>query len=84
LLLDRSLLKSGVSPALLSPLDRLAYVGTGASGPGGEHAMIVAGEGKSPSIAHLLQLAKTADIARPNDIIHDVHSAIQRFHIYGA
>jgi serine/threonine-protein kinase HipA len=39
-----------------------AYDLTFSMGPGGEHSMTLAGEGKSPSMEHLLHLAKEASI----------------------
>lgn len=43
-----------------------AYDLTFSSGPGGEQSTLVMGEGKNPSIEHLLELAKTASLS-PKD-----------------
>ncbi len=44
----------------LSPAYDLVY----AQGPGGEHSMTVADEGKEPTLLHLMELAELAGIAR--------------------
>ncbi len=61
----------------LSPAYDLLYT----IGPGGEHTMTIAGEGKTPNRSHMLQLASQADI--PNRqaaaIIDEVQSAVARW-----
>jgi len=51
-----------------------AYDVTFAPGPGGEHAMTVAGEGRSPTLKHILQVAERAGIsnATAKCIVDDV------------
>lgn len=61
----------------LSPAYDLLYT----AGPGGEHTMTVAGEGKEPGRRQALQLAETAGIspAVANGIMHDVQAAVARW-----
>jgi serine/threonine-protein kinase HipA len=61
-----------------------AYDLTFAYGPGGEHTMTVAGEGRSPDRSHILQVAKSAGISKnqADEIIEKVAAAVadwQRF-----
>lgn len=58
-----------------------AYDLTSATGPGGEHATTVAGEGGSPAEAHVLRLAEQFDVraAEARQIIDDVRSAVARW-----
>ena len=58
-----------------------AYDLTCAPGPGGEHSMTLAGEGKDPGQAHILRLAAQAGVARPQAaaIIDEVRSAVDRW-----
>jgi serine/threonine-protein kinase HipA len=56
-----------------------AYDLTFAQGPGGEHTMLVSGEGRAPGIAHLRALAARMDLKNASDIIHEVRAAIRRF-----
>jgi len=44
----------------LSPAYDLLYT----PGPGGEHTMTLAGEGRNPGRSHMLRLAKQADVSR--------------------
>jgi serine/threonine-protein kinase HipA len=55
-----------------------------APGPGGEHTMTIAGEGRSPTREHLLQLAKQFDIEPKNaaQIIDDVNAAVSKWKTY--
>ncbi len=52
-----------------------------APGPGGEHSMTVAGEGRAPSRGHLLQMAEPVDVARGDaeSIVDEVASATARW-----
>lgn len=59
----------------VSPAYDLSY----SDGPGGEHWMLVAGEGANPGRAHLVELARRADLKRPSPIIDEVRAAIDRF-----
>lgn len=61
----------------LSPAYDLLY----APGPGGEHSMTLAGEGKSPGRAHILRLAERAGVTRPRAvaIIDEVRAAVDRW-----
>lgn len=56
-----------------------AYDLTFADGPGGEHSMLICGEGKDPRRDHLLRLAKEADLKHPEAIIDEVRAAIDGF-----
>ena len=56
-----------------------AYDLTFAQGPGGEHTMLVAGEGRAPGIAHLTALAAQADLKNGTKIIDQVRAVISRF-----
>lgn len=50
-------------------------------GPGGEHTMTVAGEGRAPGRRHLLSLAEPAGIPprRAEAIVDEVASAVERW-----
>lgn len=56
-----------------------AYDLTCADGPGGQHTMTVGGEGRRPTRAHLLELARRAGVEAPQQIIDDVAAAIARW-----
>jgi serine/threonine-protein kinase HipA len=56
-----------------------AYDLTFAQGPGGEHTMLVAGEGRAPGVDHLIELAARVDLKNSSEIIHEVRAAIRRF-----
>ncbi len=58
----------------LSPAYDLVF----ASGPGGEHSMTVAGEGKHPQRAHLLRIGEQAGLSarEVGEILEDVRSAV--------
>lgn len=58
-----------------SPAYDLCY----SEGPGGEHTMLVGGEGARPGIADLKELATAGDIKRPGPIIDEVRAAVARF-----
>lgn len=49
------------------------------AGPGGEHWMLIAGEGRAPTREHLLRLARETDVRRPGPIIDEVRAAVSRF-----
>ena len=61
----------------LSPAYDLLYT----PGPGGEHTMSLAGEGKNPGRSHLLRLAAQADVAKREIvmIIDQVQAAVARW-----
>jgi serine/threonine-protein kinase HipA len=59
-----------------------AYDLTFTEGPGGEHTMLVAGEGRAPDSKHLLSLAKTAELKRAEKIIDEVRTAVGRFKVF--
>jgi serine/threonine-protein kinase HipA len=61
----------------LSPAYDLLYT----PGPGGEHTMTVAGEGRAPGRAQMLTLAERAGIPRrdADRIIEEVRSAVGRW-----
>jgi serine/threonine-protein kinase HipA len=54
------------------------------TGPGGEHTMTIAGEGRAPARRHLLQLAAPAGISEPDaqSILDGVASAAARWRIH--
>ncbi len=61
-----------------------AYDLTFTHGPGGEHTMTVAGEGKAPNRQHILKIAQDAGIAKPTatDIIDKTITAIETWPDY--
>ncbi len=61
----------------ISPAYDLSY----ASGPGGEHSMTIAGEGRDPGKAHLLRLAEQAGVTRPqaSAVLEEVRAAVDRW-----
>lgn len=61
----------------LSPAYDLIYSG----GPGGEQSTMVAGEGRNPKLAHLLELAKEASIPvkKAKEIIDQCRAALCRW-----
>jgi len=59
-----------------------AYDLTFAGGPGGQHTMMVAGEGRAPGPEHLLTLAKNLDLKRGEKIIDEVRTAVGRFKVF--
>ena len=56
-----------------------AYDLTFAGGPGGEHTMLIAGEGRAPGREHLLKLAKASDLKHAEPIIDQVREVVDRF-----
>jgi serine/threonine-protein kinase HipA len=56
-----------------------AYDLTFAPGPGGEHTMLVAGEGRAPGVEHLTALAAQVELKNGAKIIQEVRAAISRF-----
>lgn len=58
-----------------------AYDLTFSSGPGGEHSSAIMGEGKNPTEAHLMKLAKVAEIKPPRakEIIDTVKTAVDKW-----
>ena len=56
-----------------------AYDLTFADGPGGEHSMLICGEGKEPQREHLIRLGEEGDLKRPGAIIDEVRAAIDDF-----
>lgn len=66
----------------LSPAYDLSY----APGPGGEHSMTLAGEGRNPGRAHILLLAEQAGVAKPRAaaIIDEVRAAVDRWKGFAA
>ncbi|MDV4180171.1 type II toxin-antitoxin system HipA family toxin [Rhizobium brockwellii] len=60
---------------ILSP----AYDLTFSSGPGGEHSVDIAGEGRSPDMKHLLTVSRQASISDQDarDVIDQVRTAIE-------
>lgn len=52
---------------------------TFANGPGGEHTMLIAGEGRAPTRDHLLKLAKDSDLKHASVIVDEVRAAVDRF-----
>jgi serine/threonine-protein kinase HipA len=56
-----------------------AYDLTFADGPSGEHTMLVAGEGRTPTRDHLLQLARETDLRHADAIVDEVRAAVDCF-----
>ena len=58
-----------------------AYDLTFSSGPGGEQSTTVMGEGRNPSVAHLLKLAKETNIKKPKaqEIIEQIQSCLENW-----
>ncbi len=58
-----------------------AYDLTFSSGPGGEHCTMVMGEGKNPTLNHLLKLAEISNIKKPQalKIIEEVQQAVSQW-----
>ena len=56
-----------------------AYDLTFSSGPGGEHAMLVGGEGATPTEKDLLALAASVDLKRPRALLEEVRAAVNDF-----
>jgi len=52
---------------------------TFSSGPGGEHSSMYLGEGKNPTVKHLLQLAKKHQIKDGAKIIEEVKKSIEKW-----
>jgi serine/threonine-protein kinase HipA len=59
-----------------------AYDLTFAHGPGGEHTMLVAREGRAPGREHLARLAAQAEIKGGPEIIEEVRAATSRFRTF--
>jgi serine/threonine-protein kinase HipA len=59
-----------------------AYDLTFAEGPGGEHTMLVVGEGRAPNKEHLLTLAERAELKGAKQIIDEAHKAVRQFRIF--
>jgi len=66
----------------LSPAYDLLYT----PGPGGEHTMTLAGEGRTPGRPHMIALAEQAGMSKPqaNAVIDEVHAAVSRWNDYAA
>ena len=62
-----------------------AYDLTYSPGPGGEHTMTVAGEGRQPTLVHVKSIANEAGIhpGRTAEIIADVNAAIAQWATFG-
>lgn len=63
-----------------------AYDLTYSTGPGGEHTMAIAGEGRAPGRAHLAELAKKMSIAPAamNAIVEQVDAAVREWPSFAA
>lgn len=61
-----------------------AYDVVFAHGPGGEHTMTVAGEGRAPGRSHLLRLAPAGEIPhrKAESIVEEVASAVSKWRLY--
>jgi serine/threonine-protein kinase HipA len=59
-----------------------AYDLTFSSGPAGEHSTLVMGEGREPHEEHLLQLAKTVSIKKPEDVVDQVQQIVRDWRKY--
>lgn len=58
-----------------SPAYDLSYT----EGPGGEHTMLVGREGANPTARDLAELAKSADLKRPREIVDRVRDVVAHF-----
>lgn len=56
-----------------------AYDLTFTDGPGGEHTMLIAGEGRAPSEENLLKLAKECDLRHAGELVEQVRATVDRF-----
>ena len=56
-----------------------AYDLTYSYGPGGEHSMLVMGEGKNPSREHLMKLAAAFGLKKASEIYDEVSCAVSRW-----
>src|SRR5205807_810097 len=56
-----------------------AYDLTFAQGPGGEHTLLVAGEGRAPGREHLAALAAKAELKNSAKMVDEVRAAVSRF-----
>jgi serine/threonine-protein kinase HipA len=56
-----------------------AYDLTFSDGPGGEHTLLVAGEGKNPTAAHLRTLAKELEVKKAPQILEKVRDKVSEF-----
>ena len=58
-----------------------AYDLTYSAGPGGEHTLLVAGEGRRPNRTHLAHLAEAAGLkkASANQVVEEVRDAVHRW-----
>jgi serine/threonine-protein kinase HipA len=59
-----------------------AYDLTFSYGPGGEQSTTVMGEGKAPSVEHLLKLAASCSLKNAESIIHQVRAAVARWPLF--
>lgn len=59
-----------------------AYDITFSNGPGGEHSTMYMGEGKNPTIEHLLSLAKKHNIQDAKIIISNIKNSLLKFESY--
>lgn len=56
-----------------------AYDLTYSYGPGGEHSMLIMGEGKNPSKEHLMKLAAAFGLKKASEIYDEVRCAVSRW-----
>jgi len=61
-----------------------AYDLTFSHGPGGEHTMLVNGEGRAPGLGHLAALATELELKKPTRIIDEVRGAVDHFKRFAA
>jgi len=61
-----------------------AYDLTFSHGPGGEHTMLVNGEGRAPGLGHLAALATELELKKPTRIIDEVRGAVDHFKHFAA
>ena len=63
-----------------------AYDLTYSTGPGGEHTLSIAGEGRAPGRAHLAELAKKMSIgpAAMNTVVEQVDAAVREWPSFAA
>ncbi len=60
-----------------------AYDLTYSDGPGGEHTLLVDGEGRAPTRAHLEALARSVSLRKAGPIIDAVEAAVRAVRAHG-
>ena len=71
------MLDTGTGEWSMTPAYDLAF----SAGPGGEHSMTLAGEGRAPGPDHILRLARERDVSQAEAlaIMNEVRAAVARW-----